>query len=113
MSDNTRDVLRARSALARLHTYGKTPDPAEEADARRSLAVAKLDREIRRVQATAPAPDAVDTAHLVGLLLMWGASTDTRAEVLRRVVREAVWCTPTITDEDRAAIARDVLDGGV
>lgn len=112
MPDNSRELLRARSALANLHTHGKTPDPAEEADARRRLAVAKLDREIRRVQGTSPALDAIDTAHLVGLLLLWGESPDTRAEVLRRVVREAVYCTPGVTDEDRAELARDILNGG-
>lgn len=107
------DVIRARNRLAGLHSRGATPDPVEEADARRRLAVAHIDREIRKQTRLAPSPDPQEIGYFVGLLLMWGGSRDGQAvERLERTVREAFYVTPTVTPEDRERIAQTIIEGG-
>lgn len=108
------DVGRARNQLAGLFTYGRQPDPEVEADARRRLAVAKVDREIRRAMVDAPAPDDVDLAHLVGLLVTWtpvapGGDASARLE---RLIREVIYCTPRIDPLDVAQVLAMVAEAG-
>lgn len=107
-------VRKATSRIGGLSTWGRTPDPDERADALRRLAVARIDREVRQqTERGAPSPDPQEIAHLVGLLLMWGGSTDAQAvERLERAVREAFYVTPTATAEDCKRIARMITDGG-
>lgn len=107
-------TVRQESArLAGLHANGATPTPDAEAAARSRLQVARIDREIRSAHTKSVAPDAVDMAHLVGLLLMWGSSDDPRAvERTERCIREALYVTPSATVADRARIAQMILGGG-
>ncbi|HET7327648.1 MAG TPA: hypothetical protein VFJ14_10250 [Nocardioidaceae bacterium] len=115
-NDPKYNVRRESARLGGLSSYGRTPDPAEEADARRRLAVARIDREIREQTRLAPSPDPSEIGYLVGLLLMWGGSRDGQAvERLERAVREAFYCTPQATHEDALRImvqvvAKPVLD---
>lgn len=93
MSDE-HDVKKAATRVARLYTYGRTPDPDDEADARRSLATARIDREIRNAARSGGTPlDNVQAGHLVGLLLSMcdvGGETGAAIERLTRMaVREA------------------------
>lgn len=106
-------VRKATARVGGLHTWGRTPDPDEAADARRRLAVARIDREIREQTRRAPSPSPTEIGYLVGLLLMWGSSGDGQAvERLERAVREAFYVTPTATVEDRERIARTITEGG-
>lgn len=112
-NDHNYNVRRESARLGGLSSYGRTPDPAEEADARRRLAVARIDREIRQQTRVSPSPDPAQIGHLVGLLLMWGGSRDGQAvERLERAVREAFYCTPTATAEDRVRIASQIAQQG-
>lgn len=108
----TNEVVRARGRLAGLFTYGRTPDPEVEAEARRSLQVAKLDRAIRDASTAAPPLDAVRMGHLVGLLLSWGGSDENAVARLERAVKEAFYVTPVATAEDRERIAKIITAGG-
>lgn len=106
-------VRKASARVGGLSTWGRTPDPDEAADARRRLAVARIDREIREQTRKAPSPDPAEIGYFVGLLLMWGGSRDGQAvERLERSVREALYVTPTATTEDRERIARSITEGG-
>lgn len=107
-------VRRAAARLGGLSSYGRTPDPAEEADARRRLAVARIRREVSEQMRLAPSPDPSEIGDLVGLLLMWGGSHDGLAvQRLERAVVEAFYCTPAATFDDRLRIAAKVLEQGV
>lgn len=112
MTTPTNDVRRESVRIAGLFANGRTPTEGELADAKRRLAYAKVDREIRRC-ATDPAPDAVDLGHLVGSLLMWGGSPDDAATRLKRVVNAAVYVTAYhLTDDDRAELTQIVAGDG-
>lgn len=114
MSEHEYNVRREAARLGGLSSYGRTPDPADEADARRRLAVARVDRELREQRTIAPTPDPSEVGYLVGTLLMWGKASDGLAvQRLERAVREACYVTPGLTDGDRARIAQVVLDGGL
>ena len=105
-------VRRATAKLAGLYANGQTPDPVQEAEARTGLQVAKLDREIRAAHRKSIAPDAVDTAHLVGLLLMWGhPDGDESFARAKRSVYEVLSVTTSLTDADRMSIAKMILGG--
>ena len=105
-------VRQATARIGGLSTWGRVPTEDERNTALSALAVARIDREIRQQMAKAPAPDPVETAHLVGLLLMWGGSRDGQAvERLERAVREAFYCTPNVTDADREHIAGQIVGG--
>lgn len=112
MSDSIPSVPKARSHLAGLFTYGRTPDPAEELAARRALAVAKLDREIREQITRAPGPDPVEMAHLVGLLLTWGQATPEAPERFERALREVLAVSTRLSPDERRQIAADVVRNG-
>ena len=72
MSDDRYPVLNVKAESARLgglSSYGRIPDPETERDARRSLATARLDRELRSMQEMGIRLDPARAAHVVGLLL--------------------------------------------
>lgn len=68
MSDEY-NVRRAAALLGGLSAHGRTPDPDDEASARRTLATARLDRELRTTARSGIVLDDVQAGHLVGLLL--------------------------------------------
>ncbi|ROR89331.1 hypothetical protein [Nocardioides aurantiacus] len=105
-------VRKAGARVGGLSTWGRTPSPEERADALRRLAVARIDREIREQRAKSPSPDPTEIGYLVGLLLMWGQSDPEAVERLERAIREAVYCTPSVTAEDRARLAAILRSGG-
>ncbi len=48
------DIQRATARLSGLYIYGKHPSPEVEANARRELAAAKIERAVREAIAKAP-----------------------------------------------------------
>ncbi|MCB0908235.1 MAG: hypothetical protein KDB63_14065 [Nocardioidaceae bacterium] len=90
MSDNYSSVRAASARLGGLSSYGRTPDPKEEAEARRSLATARVDRELRGTLRQGVRFDGVQAAHLTGLLLsVCGVKYDA-ATLIEKIVRQAV-----------------------
>lgn len=91
MRDNTPipAVTKARSKLARLHSGNPNPDPVALAEARVSLAVSKLDREVRDTL-TGVRLDDVYAAHLVGLILGFSGVQYDAVTVIEQAVRDAV-----------------------
>ena len=102
----------AAAQLAGLSANGRVPESGEVAKALTRLKVARIDREIRQAQASAPAPDPVEAAHLVGLLLSWGGNDQQSIATLTRCIREALYVTSDLTPDDRVAIAQMVLASG-
>lgn len=91
------NVRREAARLGGLSSYGRTPDPVQELNARRQLATARIDRELRNMSEAGIRLDDVRAAYLVGLLLSTcGVSYDDAA---------------TIESAVRAAVA--AIDGGV
>lgn len=105
-------VRQATAKHAGLYANKQTPDPREAAEAKTRIEVSKLDSRIRAAHRASAAPDDVHTAHLVGLLLMWGGSDEHSVARVTRSIREALSVTPNLTDADRQAIARMVLASG-
>ena len=103
----------AAAQLAGLSANGRVPEPGEVAKALTRLKVARIDREIRQAQASAPAPDPAEAAHLVGLLLSWGGNDQQSVATLTRCIREALYVTSDhLTPDDLATIAQMVLASG-
>jgi hypothetical protein len=84
------DVRREAARLGGLSSYGRTPDPDEEAAARRRLLTARVDRELRSIAASGVRLNDVQTAHLVGLLLSTCGVKYDAAVLIEKVVRAAV-----------------------
>lgn len=84
------DVRREAARLGGLSSYGRTPDREEEAAARRSLATARVDREIRSIDAAGVRLNDVQAAHLIGLLLgTCGVGYDATTKI-EKLVRSAI-----------------------
>lgn len=84
------NVRRAAALLGGLSAHGRTPDPEVEAQARRTLATARIDRELRETEANGVVLNDAQAGHVVGLLL---AGCDVPPEVatfLENAVRQAV-----------------------
>lgn len=102
-------VQRAAVQVAGLYAYGHTPDPEVEAHARRGLATARIDREIRQSLASSGALDAAQTGHLVGLILSHGGQDEHAVERLARALRDGIYATPNLTNDDKLALAQVAL----
>ncbi|GEM_PF-4037260 len=96
MSDRTipplpRSVHAEAARLSGLFAHGRTPTPDVELTARRSLATARLDRELRNLGTLGLGGlDGAQVAHLVGLLLSaCGVKYDV-ATPIERIARDAV-----------------------
>ena len=63
------DVIRARNKVARLYIGGRAPDPEAVAEARRGLAVARLERAVREAVDAAPPLTSEQREHIIALLL--------------------------------------------
>lgn len=111
MSDtNLPTVGQAATRLAALFRLGNVPESDEEAEARMRLAASKIAKEIRTSMSTTPVGLSPEYAgHLVGLLLSYGTHDGRAVERLARSIREAIYTTPNLTAEDRAALAQLVL----
>lgn len=81
-------VRQATARIGGLSTWGRTPEPAEKAEALRRLAVARIDREIRDQARKGIRLEGLDVAHLVGLLLSNAGVKYDAATSVERVVRE-------------------------
>lgn len=84
------DVRSAAARLGGLSSYGRTPDRSDEREARRSLATARLDREVRDMAAKGIALDGPRAAHVVGLLLSSCGVKYDAGTLVEKLVRDAV-----------------------
>lgn len=84
------NVRRAAALLGGLSAHGRTPDPAAEAHARRALATARLDRELRTAARSGVVLGDVQAGHLVGLLLSGCGVTGEVLTALEHLARVAV-----------------------
>lgn len=102
----------AATRVGRMFRHGNVPDVDEVSEARMTLAAARIDKEIRAAMAGSPIPlSPAYVGHLVGLLMMRGGTDEVAVERCARAIREALYVTDALTDEDRATLAQMVLGG--
>lgn len=93
MSNYEYNVRREAARLGGLSSYGRIPEPDQELYARRQLATARIDRELRNMSAAGLRLDDVRAAHLVGLLLSTCGVKHDAIVVIESTVRAAIVAT--------------------